>query len=80
MSKTITIRLENEEYQEILHAAKIEHRPISNFITTATLKLIEESFNVDSIEMRQVKSDVRLLKKIKKGHQDSNAMKGKFVE
>ena len=80
MSKIVTLRLENNEYQEILHAAKIEHRPISNFITTATLKQIEESFYTDNIEMEQIKSDIQLLNKIKKGHCDVKTMKGKFVE
>jgi len=79
MSKVITLRLSEEEYKEIAAAAEIEHRPISNFITTEVLKEIEESYYVDPIEMAQIKSDRKLLKRLKAGHRDVQRMKGKFV-
>jgi len=79
MSKVITLRLSEEEYKEIAAAAEIEHRPISNFITSEVLKDIEESYYVDSIEMAQIKSDKKLLKRLKAGHRDAQKMKGKFV-
>lgn len=80
MSKVITLRLSQEEYKKISVAADIEHRPISNFITTKVLKDIEESYYVDSIEMAQIKSDKRLSSKLKAGHNDAKRRKGKFVE
>ena len=80
MSKVITLRLTEEEYREISAVAKIEHRPISNFITTTVLKEIEESYFIDSIEMAQIKSDKRLLEKLKAGHRDAKNMKGRFIE
>ena len=79
MSKVVTLRLSEEEYKEISAAASIEHRPISNFITTEILKEIEESYCVDSIEMAQIKLDKKLLKKIEAGHRDAKKMKGRFV-
>lgn len=79
MSKVITLRLSDEEYRKISAAAEIDHRPISNFITTEVLKEIEESCYVDSIEMAQIKSDKKLLEKLKAGHGDVQKMKGKFV-
>ncbi len=79
MSKIVTIRLSDEEYREIAIVAKKEHRPISNFITAATLKQIEESFYVDAIEMAQIKFDKKLLKKLKTGHRDAKSKKGKIV-
>ena len=79
MSKTITLRLSEEEYNKILAASKIEHRPISNFITTKVLEDIEESYYVDPIEMAQIKSDQKLIEKLKLGHNDAKKMKGKFV-
>ena len=79
MSKVITLRLSEEEYEKIAVAAQSEHRPISNFITTEVLKEIEESYYVDSIEMAQIKSDKRLLDKLKAGHKDAKRMKGKLV-
>ncbi|MBU4287796.1 MAG: hypothetical protein KKI12_06445 [Proteobacteria bacterium] len=80
MSKVITLRLSEEEYKEISAVAKIEHRPISNLITTMVLKDIEESYFVDPIEMAQIKSDKKLLEKLKAGHRDVKNMKGRFVE
>jgi len=80
MSKVITLRLSEEEYKGISAVAKIEHRPISNLITTMVLKDIEESYFVDPIEMAQIKSDKKLLEKLKAGHRDVKNMKGRFVE
>ncbi|MBA3052364.1 MAG: hypothetical protein FP827_04655 [Candidatus Omnitrophica bacterium] len=80
MSKVITLRLSQDEYKKISEAADIERRPISNFITTRVLTDIEDSYYADSIEMSQIKSDKRLLGRIKAGHNDAKNRKGKFVE
>lgn len=80
MSKVITLRLSEEEYQKIVAKAKIEHRPISNFITATVLRDIEESYYVDAVEIAQMKSDENLLKRINLGHKDAKSNRGKFVE
>jgi len=80
MSKIITLRLSEEEYERISAAAKVEHRPISNFITTRVIEDIEESYYVDPIEMAQIKSDKNLIGKLKIGHRDAKEMKGSFVD
>jgi len=80
MVKVVTLRLSEEEYKRISAAAKIEHRPISNFITASVIKNIEESYYVDSIEMAQIKSDKDLIEKLKIGHRDAKEMKGRFIE
>lgn len=80
MSKVVTLRLTEEEYREIAAVAKIERRPISNFITSKVLKDIEESYFVDPIEMAQIKSDKKLTEKLKAGHRHAKKMKGRFVE
>jgi uncharacterized protein (DUF1778 family) len=79
MSKVVTLRLSEEEYQRIAAAAEIEHRPISNFITTKVLEEIEESYYVDPIEMAQIRSDKQLLEKLKAGHNDAKKRKGRLV-
>lgn len=79
MSKVVTLRLSEEEYERISAAAKIENRPISNFITTSVIKEIEESYYVDPIEMAQIKSDKNLIGKLKIGHRDAKEMKGRFI-
>jgi uncharacterized protein (DUF1778 family) len=79
MSKVITLRLSEEEYKKIAAAASIEHRPISNFITTEVMEDIEESHYVDPFEMAQIKSDRKLLKRLEAGHRDAKKMRGRFV-
>jgi len=79
MSKVITLRLSEEEYGLIASTAKIEHRPISNFITTMVLKEIEESYFAGPIETAQIKSDEKLLKKLEAGYRDAKKKKGKLV-
>ena len=79
MSKVITLKLSEDEYKEISTIAKIEHRPISNFITFAVLREVEASYFVDPIEMAQIKSDKKLLEKLKTGHSHAKNKKGKLV-
>jgi len=79
MFKVITLRLSEEEYQKIANSAEIEHRPISNFITSHVIKDIEESYYVDSFEMAQIKSDKKLLEKLKTGHKNAKNKKGKLI-
>jgi len=79
MSKVVTLRLSEEEYQKIQIAAKLENRPISNFITTRVMEDIEKSYYVDPIEMSQINLDKILTEKLKRGHRDVKEMKGKFI-
>jgi uncharacterized protein (DUF1778 family) len=79
MSKTITIRLSDTEYNIITKCAKMQHRPISNFITNTVINDIESSKFVDSIEMSQINNDHSLLTKINSGFKDVKKMKGQFV-
>ena len=78
MSKTITLRLSDEEYEQIAVSAESEHRPISNFITHVVIKNLKESHYVDSIEMAQINSDEKLLKKLKRGHREAQAIREKY--
>lgn len=75
MSKTITLRLSDEEYGRIVSCAQDEHRPISNFITYAVLLKIDESCEVDPVEMRQILSDDKLTKKLKRGHSEAKRIR-----
>lgn len=79
MSKIITLRLSEDEYEKISTVAKMEHRPISNFIAATILKSIEELHYVDPVEMAQIKSDKELLKRLKAGHTDAAQKKGKLI-
>ncbi len=79
MSKMITLRLSEAEYKLIQKKAEIEYRPISNYITSVVLRNIEESSNVDAVEMAQISNDEILQRKLKAGYKEAKAMKGKFV-
>ena len=79
MSKTVTLRLSDEEYDAIAKTAKAERRPISNYITHTVVSEIESSYNVDPAEMNQIRSDKDLLARLGQGHKDAKKMKGKMV-
>lgn len=80
MSKTITLRLSDDNYQLFLSFAKSENRKISNAIETLALKQLEESFFADRYETEEILSNPDLLKRLKIGSQQAKKMKGKFVE
>ncbi len=75
MSKTITLRLTDTEYEQITGCALYEHRPISNFITHTVLEKMEESMYVDPVEMAQIRGDEALLKKLKRGHEEAKRVR-----
>jgi uncharacterized protein (DUF1778 family) len=79
MSKIITLRLSEEQYKLIHKKADMELRPISNYITSVVLRRIEESSNVDAVEMAQINNDAVLQKKLKAGYKDAKSMKGKYI-
>ena len=79
MAKVITVRLSDEDYRKIASVAKLERRPISNFMTLMVVKGIEEGDYVDAVEMDQITSHKRLMARLKAGHRDAKERKGKFV-
>lgn len=79
MAKVVTVRLSDEDYRKIVTAAKLERRPLSNFMTLMVIKGIEEGDYVDTVEMDQILSDKSLMVKLQKGHHDARKRKGKFV-
>ena len=80
MSKTITLRLSEETYEQFKHLANRDNRPISNFIETAVKKFIEHNIYVDEFEMDEIRNNAELNKSLKKGLSDMKSKKGKFVE
>jgi uncharacterized protein (DUF1778 family) len=79
MAKVLTVRLRDDEYRKIAAGARIERRPLSNFMTTIVLRELEEGEYVDAIEMAQIRSDRRLVAKLRAGHRDAKARRGKLV-
>lgn len=70
MSKTITMRIDDDTYKLIKNAATGERRSISNFIEYATMAyLAEESFVSDN-EMNEILGDKELLLNLKNGNKE----------
>lgn len=80
MSKTITLRLSDEEYDLYLSAAQAVKRPISNLINYLAQKKLEEDLFVDQIEMDEIIGNSKLVASLKKGSKDVKQMKGSFID
>lgn len=80
MSKTVTIRLDDETYHMIRQAAEGQLRSISNFIEFATLSyLTEEAFAADE-EMEEIAGDSSLVATLKAGRKDVAEKRYKIVD
>jgi predicted CopG family antitoxin len=80
MSKTITLRLADDVYEELREAAQSENRPLSNLIETAALAKVREQQFVDDVEMAEILEDERLLRRIRTASRQARQRKGAFVE
>lgn len=80
MSKTITLRLSDEDYQRFSLAAQTTKRPISNLINFLAIQKLEEDIFADSIEMGEILSNTALLKRLKRGTKQVQEKKGSFVD
>lgn len=80
MSKTVTLRLDDEVYEELKQAAAAERRPLSNLIETAALRKVREEQFVDDAEMAGIRADEALLERLQVGSRQARERKGSFVE
>ena len=79
MPKTVTLRLDNEIYEELREAAVAERRPLSNLIETAALARVREEQFVDDAEMAEILSNEDLVRRLKAGSRQARKRKGRFV-
>ncbi len=80
MSKTVTLRLNDQIYNLFRNLAESENRPLSNFIETSVLRFIENSQFVDEFEMAEIQGNKDLNKSLKRAFKDAKAKRGRFVE
>ncbi len=80
MPKTVTLRLDDDVYEDLLHHSEAEKRPLSNYIEMAALEYARHQEFVDDEEMLAILSNQNLVKRIKKGSQEAKKRKGRFVE
>jgi len=79
MPKTITLRLDDKVYDKLQKAAAHDNRSISNLIETLALRKLEEDIFVNTSEMQEIVSNVKLMHKLKRGHLDAKSRKGKLI-
>ncbi|MGI8907970.1 MAG: CopG family transcriptional regulator [Candidatus Sumerlaeaceae bacterium] len=79
MSKTVTLRLDEQVYQHLRSAAHRENRPLSNFIETSVLRYLEEQQYADDFEMKEIGENRELNSRLNKAYRDLKGRKGKFV-
>lgn len=80
MSKTVTLRLSDENYKIFRQMASRDNRPISNFIETAVKRFIEDNLHVDEFEMEEIRNNEDLNESLNLGIEDMKAKRGRMVE
>lgn len=80
MSKTVTLRLEENTYEKFKRLAESDNRTMSNFIETSVLRYIENNNFADEFEMAEIESNIDLNKSLRRAQKDMKLKKGKFVE
>jgi predicted CopG family antitoxin len=79
MSKSVTIKLDDETYRKFSEIAMEEHRSLSNLIETFALKKLDEELFTDTFETAEILSNTSLLGKLKKGHRQTTQKKGQMI-
>ena len=79
MSKTVTIRLDEDTYELIRHAAQGQMRSISNFIEYATISYLTEEASVSDEEMAEILSDTELISSLKRARSEVSGSKYQVV-
>ena len=79
MTKTITLRLDEDVYDELREAATAERRPLSNLIETAALARVREEQFVDDAEMAEILENDALIRRLRTGSRQARKHKGTVV-
>ncbi len=79
MSKTVTIRLNDQIYRRFRKLAEQDNRPLSNFIETAAIRYLQNEQFVDELEMDEIRATRPLNESVKRGFRDSKMRRGRFA-
>ena len=79
MTKTITLRLDEDVYNELRETATAERRPLSNLIETAALARVREAQFVDDAEMAEILYNDNLIRRLRAGSRQARKRKGTVV-
>ncbi len=77
MPRTLTVRMDEATYRLIAEAAAAENRSVSNFIETAARQKAAAEIFVSEQEMAEIRSDAVLQRRLKAGHRDAAARRGR---
>jgi hypothetical protein len=80
MSKTVTLRVSEDNYNLLKAYARSENRKLSNAVETLAMKRLEEELFVDKFEMEGILADGDLSERLKAGHAQAKKGQGRFVE
>jgi predicted transcriptional regulator len=79
MSKIVTLRLDDDVYDELREAAVAQRRSLSNLIESAAVTKVREERFLDDAEMSEILSNERLMTRLRKGSREARKRKGRFV-
>ncbi len=79
MTKTVTLRLDEDVYNELREAATAERRPLSNLIETAALARVREDQFVDDAEMAEILDNDALIRRLRAGSRQARKRQGRVV-
>jgi predicted DNA-binding protein len=79
MSKTITIRLSDQDYKLFKNYAEADNRPMANLIETAAKRHLQECEMVSEKEMAGIQADAKLVSRLKAGSKAAHKKHGRFV-
>ena len=79
MIRTVTLRLEQDEYDELREAAAAARCSLPSFIASAALGRVRETPFVDDGEMAKILSDGALVRKLRTGSWQARQRRGDFV-
>lgn len=80
MSKTVTLRLNDKNYNLFRQLAENDNRSLANFIETCVLQFIESDKFVNSYEMAEIAANEELNHSLQRAIEDAKAKRGRFVE
>jgi predicted transcriptional regulator len=80
MSKTVTLRLNDDTYAKFRAFAESDNRSLSNFIETSALRYISESEYIDEFEMTEINHNKELQASFKRALDDAKNRKGSVVK
>ena len=77
MSKTISVRLDDQTYEALRRCAKAENRTLANFIATAARQHAEQSVWVDEAEMEEIRGAPELVGNLRSGSRAARERRGR---